>query len=317
MTTPSDALLEPDASAPSASSGTVSVGSVGVLDETAIPSRARIVWQRFRRKKRGLIGLAVLLLLIFFAFVGPYFTHWKYTDLDFNAFLTGPSSSHWFGTDQAGHDIYASTMRGAQKSILIGLLVAVIATACAAVFGAFAGYFGGWVDRILMWIVDLLLVIPAFLIIAILSPHFGSNWLLFVVLLGLFLWQITARIVRGQTLTLVDREYVRAAKYMGVPGWKIIFRHILPNLSSLLLIDATVNVSAAIITEASLSFFGFGVQAPDVSLGTLISDAQNAATTYPWLFLFPAGFLVILVLAVNLVGDALRDALDPTSGQAQ
>jgi peptide/nickel transport system permease protein len=287
------------------------------LDETAVPSRAGIVLRRFLRKKQGVFGLVVVVLLILLAFVGPYLSKWSYTSHDFESFLIGPNGSHWFGTDQTGGDVYAQTMRGAQKSIIIGLLVAVLATGLAAVVGAAAGYFGGWVDKVLTWLTNLLLVLPSFLIIAVLSSHFRGNDLLFIVLLGMFIWQITALIVRGQTLSLREREYVLAARYMGVPSWKIIFRHILPNLSSLLIIDATVNVSAAIITEASLSFFGFGVQPPDVSLGTLISDAQNAAAEYPWLFLFPAGFLVLLVLAVNLFGDGLRDALDPSSGQSQ
>jgi peptide/nickel transport system permease protein len=184
-----------------------------------------------------------------------------------------------------------------------------------AVVGSFAGYFGGWVDRTLMWIVDLLLVLPSFLIIAILSPTFrGKTWLVFVVLLAAFLWLVTARIVRGMTISLRQREYVLAARYMGVPAHRIIFRHILPNISSLLIVDATINVSAAIIAETSLSYFGFGVQPPDVSLGTLIADGTRSAVTYPWMFAFPAGLLVAIVLSVNLVGDGLRDALDPTSG---
>ena len=132
----------------------------------------------------------------------------------------------------------------------------------------------------------------------------------------MFIWQITARIVRGQTLSLREREYVLAAKYMGVPGPRIIFRHVLPNLASLLIIDATVNVSVAVLTETGLSFFGFGVQPPDVSLGTLIQAAQTSATTKPWLFLFPGGFLVLLLLAFNLIGNGLRDAFDPSSGKA-
>jgi peptide/nickel transport system permease protein len=185
----------------------------------------------------------------------------------------------------------------------------------AALVGSFAGYFGGWVDRTLMWFVDLLLVLPAFLIIAILSPTFrGKTWLVFVILLAAFLWMVTARIVRGMTISLREREYVLAARYMGVPSHRIIFRHILPNISSLLIVDATINVSAAVISETGLSYFGFGVQPPDVSLGTLIADGTSSATTYPWLFGFAAGLLVLVVLAVNLVGDGLRDALDPTSG---
>jgi peptide/nickel transport system permease protein len=242
---------------------------------------------------------------------------YNYQFIDVNAFLTGPSSVHIFGTDAIGHDMFAATMHGAQKSIEIGLLVAVFATALAAVVGAAAGYFGGWTDRILTWFIHMMLVVPSFLIIAILSNKFGTNWLWFVLLLGAFIWQITALIVRGQTLSMKEREYVSAARFMGVSGWRIIWRHILPNLSSLLIIDATVNVSAAILLEAGLSFFGFGVKPPDVSLGTLLSQAQSAANTSPWLFFFPAGFLVALCLAVNLIGDALRDALDPSSGKAQ
>ena len=186
----------------------------------------------------------------------------------------------------------------------------------AAVVGSFAGYFGGWLNTTLLAVIDLLLVLPAFLIIAILSPAFqGRTWLLFVLLLAAFQWMVTARIVRGQTLSLREREFVHAARFMGVPGWQIIARHILPNMASLLIVDATVNVSSLILAEVGLSFFGFGVQAPDVSLGTLIGNYAGAALTFPWEFYFPAGFLVALVVAVNLVGDGLRDAFDPhTSG---
>jgi len=286
------------------------------LDETAVPSRGRIIVRRFLAQKSALFGLVLLLILILMAYVGPHVAKWGYEQPDYESFLVTPNSSHWFGTDGTGTDLFAATMRGAQKSILIGLLVAILATSMAAVVGATAGYFGKWIDGVLMWIVNLLLVIPSFLIIAILSPRFHNNLTLFVVLLGMFIWQITARIVRGQTLSLREREYVLAAKYMGVSGTRIIFRHILPNLASLLIIDATVNVSTAVLTETGLSFFGFGVQPPDVSLGTLIEAAQTSATTQPWLFLFPAGFLVLLLLAVNLIGQGLRDAFDPSTGVA-
>jgi peptide/nickel transport system permease protein len=285
------------------------------LDETRIASRWGILFRRFRRRRLAMGGLVVIVLLFVLAFVGPYFTQWSYTDHDFNAFLQGPSTQHWFGTTQTGGDVYALTLRGMQKSLIIGLLVALFSTGMAAFVGSFAGYFGGWVDRALMWFVDLLLVLPSFLIIAILSPTFrGKTWLVFVVLLAAFLWMVTARIVRGMTISLRDREYVLAARYMGVPAPRIIVRHILPNISSLLIVDATINVSAAVIAETGLSYFGFGVQPPDVSLGTLIADGTRSAVTYPWMFGFGAGLLVAIVLAVNLVGDGLRDALDPTSG---
>ena len=290
-------------------------GDHAPLDETRIASRWSVVFHRFRRRRLAMFGLTVIVLMFLLAFLGPYLTSWDYTDHDFNAFLQGPSTEHFFGTTQTGGDVFALTMRGMQKSLIIGLLVALFSTGLAALVGSFAGYFGGWVDRCLMWFVDLLLVLPSFLIIAILSPTFrGKTWLVFVVLLAAFLWMVTARIVRGMTISLVNREYVLAARFMGVPAHRIIFRHILPNISSLLIVDATINVSAAIIAETGLSFFGFGVQPPDVSLGTLIADGTPSAVTYPWLFAFGAGLLVAIVLAVNLVGDGLRDALDPTSG---
>lgn len=310
MTSSTDSLL------PSGHNTAGQADQGAVVDE-AMTGRGKLILRRFFKRKHGVLGLVLLVLMVLLAFVGPYFSKWTYTDHDFENFLTAPSKDHWFGTDQTGLDLYAATLRGAQKSILIGLFVALLATGIAAIVGAAAGYLGGWTDRILMWIVDLLLVVPSFLIIAIVSTHFAGNFVLFILLLGAFIWQITARIVRGQTLALKEREYVLAARYMGVGSRKIILSHVLPNLSSLLIIDATINVSVAIITEAGLSFFGFGVQPPDISLGTLLADGQNAAFTYPWLFLFPAGFLILLVLAVNLVGDGLRDALDPSAGKAQ
>jgi peptide/nickel transport system permease protein len=288
------------------------------IDETRIYGRFGLVLRAFLRKKLAVAGLVAVVLLFALAFVGPSLSHWTYTDHDFTAFREGPSGEHWFGTTQTGGDVYEQTLRGMQKSLIIGLLVALISTSLSAIVGAFAGYIGGWLDRILMWFVDLLLVLPSFLIVAILSPSFrGKTWLVFVVLLAAFLWMLTAKIVRGMTIALREREFVLAARYMGVSTPRIIFRHILPNISSLLIIDATINVSAAIISETGLSYFGFGVQPPDVSLGTLIADGTNSATTYPWLFWFAAGLLVAIVLAVNLVGDGLRDALDPSAGTSR
>ncbi|MDR8408297.1 ABC transporter permease [Nonomuraea sp. 3-1Str] len=276
--------------------------------------RSKVVLRRLLRNRQARYGGIALILLIALAYLGPFVGAYDWTDKDFLAFMSGPSSDHWWGTTSIGQDMYAVTLRGMQKSIVIGLLVALFATGLAALVGAFAGYFGGWLDKVLMWGVDLLLVLPSFLIIAIISPRLrGASWLWFVVLLAAFAWMITSRVVRSMTLSLREREYVQAALYMGIPRWKIILRHIVPNLSSLLIIDATLNVSGAVIGEAALSFFGFGIQPPDVSLGTLIAEGARNATGYPWLFAFPAGLLVLLVLSINLIGDGLRDALDPGS----
>jgi peptide/nickel transport system permease protein len=278
--------------------------------------RSKVVLTRLLRNRQARYGLTGLILLLALAYIGPFLGPHDWTEKDFLAFLEAPSANHWWGTTQIGQDVYAVTLHGMQKSIVIGFLVALISTGLAALVGACAGYFGGWLDRVLMWGVDLLLVLPSFLIIAIISPNLkGESWLWFVLLLALFLWMVTSRVVRSMTLSLREREYIMAARYMGIPGWKIILRHVVPNLSSLLIIDATLNISGAILGETALSFFGFGVQPPDISLGTLIADGSDKVTGYPWLFLFPAGLLVLLVLTVNLIGDGLRDALDPGSNQ--
>ncbi|WP_116024598.1 ABC transporter permease [Thermomonospora umbrina] len=276
-----------------------------------MPSRGALLARRLLADRRAVLGLALLAALFLLAFAGPGLVRWSWTDTDFTAMREPPSSEHWFGTTQSGRDVFALTLRGLQKSLLIGICVAVISTGVAAVVGTVAGYAGGWVDRLLMWGVDLLLVLPAFLVIAVLTPVFRSAWPLLVLLLAAFMWMVTARMVRQMTISLKRREFVLAARYLGVSPPRIVVRHILPHLASLLIIDGTLNVSVAIIAESGLSYFGFGVQPPDISLGTVIADGTAAATTFPWLFGFAAALLVLIVLAVNLVGDGLRDALDP------
>ncbi|MGW2600385.1 ABC transporter permease [Streptomyces klenkii] len=281
----------------------------------AARGRGRVALRRFAAGRNAVIGATVLLLLFLLAFVGPYFTHWSHTDIDYSALREAPSADHWWGTNRIGQDVYAQVLHGLQKSLLIGLLTALTATVLASVVGACAGYFGGWTDRIMTFFIDLLLVFPAFLIIAIVSPRLReSGWIVFVALLAAFGWMITARVVRSMTRSLREREFVRAAQLMGVHPLRIIVRHILPNVSSFLIVDATIAVGGAVMSETGLSYFGFGVQPPDVSLGTLIADGSDAALTYPWMFFFAAGLLVVFVLAVNFLGDGLRDALDPTSG---
>jgi peptide/nickel transport system permease protein len=293
---------------------------VGLAAGPAAPGagRGKLVLRRFLRNRAAVAALALIVLFYLLAFTYTWYSPWAYDELDPTSYLLPPDGSHWFGTNQIGGDMFAQTMRGLQKSLTIGLLAALFSTGVASVVGAAAGYFGGWTDRISMWVVDLLLILPPFLIISILSPAFrGKTWLILVGLIALFQWMITARIVRGMTLTLREREFVKAARFMGQPARRIIAKHIVPNMASLLIIDATINVGVAIITETSLSFFGFGVQAPDVSLGTLIAAGSDAVRTFPWLFYIPAGFLVVTVLAVNFAGDGLRDALDPASSRSR
>lgn len=278
-------------------------------------SRRTLVLRRFLRNRQAVVALILLVLMFAGCYLLPPLLPYSYAELDYYALQQPPSGDHWFGTNALGQDLFAQTLRGMQKSMLIGVAVAFISTIIAATVGAVAGYFGGWRDRALMWLVDLLLVVPSFILIAIVTPRTRDSgtilWL--ILLLAAFSWMISSRIVRGLTMSLRDREFVVAARYMGVSHWRIIVRHILPNVASILIIDTALNVGVAILAETGLSFLGFGVQRPDVSLGTLIADGTPSVTTFPWVFLFPAGVLILIVLCANLIGDGLRDALDPAA----
>ncbi|HZA32231.1 MAG TPA: ABC transporter permease [Propionibacteriaceae bacterium] len=279
-------------------------------------TRRQLIMRRFVRNKSAVAGFVVIVALIIIALIGPYLTNWTYDYVDRRAYLKPPSERHWLGTTQGGRDMLALTLRGLRKSLLIGLLVAVISTTIAAIVGSFAAYFGGWFERIALWVTDLLLVIPSFLLIAVMTtggPQGANAWILLVFLLALFGWMLSARVVRSLALSVKERDYVHAAKFMGLSAPRTIVRHILPNISSLLIIDATLAVGAAILAETGLSFFGFGVQSPDTSLGTLLGEGARQVNSFPWLFTGPAVAVVLLVLSVNAVGDGLRDALDPSS----
>ncbi|MEO8262238.1 MAG: ABC transporter permease [Pseudolysinimonas sp.] len=277
-------------------------------------SRSGLVWQRLKATPRFWAGAGVLAALFLFATVGPLLSPYSITDQDVMAFNAAPTAAHWFGTDTLGHDILVQTMVGLQKSLVIGFVAGPLATALAAIIGSFAGYVGGATDKVISWFIDLMLVLPTFFILILLYPFFKGNWVVMMFFLAFTGWMIMAQVVRSQTRSLRERDFVKAARYMGFNAWSVVTRHVIPNVASLLIIDATLGVGAMILSETALSFFGFGVQPPDVSLGTLLENGQAAATTRSWLFLAPAGVLVILLLAINFVGDALRDAVDPTSG---
>ena len=281
--------------------------------------RRALVWRRFLRNKPAVIGGLVLIALFIASFALPSLLTYDYQQMDYTALMKPPSAEHPFGTTQIGQDVLAQTLRGLQKSLIIGLCVALISTTIAATAGAVAGLLGGWTDRAIMWLVDLLLVVPSFIIIALFAPRTkGSGSIaLLIVLLACFGWMISARIVRGLTMSLREREFVKAARYMGASTRTVILSHIIPNIASILIIDTTLNVGAAIMAETGLSFLGFGVQPPDVSLGSLIAAGTKSALTYPWLFLFAGGLLIVTVLCANLVGDGLRDAFDPSAQRAR
>ena len=224
---------------------------------------------------------------------------------------------HPFGQDDVGRDYFALTMRGTQRSLTIALLVGLISTIVGVLIGAMAGYFGGWVDATLMRITDVALTVPSLIVAAVLGRTSGGGALALALLLGLVVWTYLARLVRGEFLSLREKEFVEAARAMGASPWRIIFRHILPNAVGTIIVNATLTISAAILLETALSFVGLGVQDPDTSLGKMISDYQQAFQVRPWLFWWPGLFIVFIALSVNFIGDGLRDAFDPKQNRVR
>lgn len=279
-------------------------------------TRGQLVLRRFLRNKAAVLGVALIVFLVLLSLLGPYVLPFTYDFKDQTAYYQAPDARHWLGTTQSGGDVLALTVRGLGKSLIIGFAVACIQTSMAALIGSSAAYIGGWYEKAWLWVIDLMLVLPSFFVIAIVTtggPKGPNSWMLLVVLLAAFGWQLSARVVRSLSLSVREREYITAARFMGLGTPRLLLRHIIPNIASMLIVDVCLGVGYAIIGEAGLSYFGFGVQAPDTSLGTMIAEGAQSTTVAPWIFLSPAFLLVVLVMCVNAVGDGLRDALDPGS----
>ena len=273
-------------------------------------SQAQLVLRRFRQHRLAVASLIVLLALVLLAFVGGWL--WRYSVADLTSDESVPPSwEHPFGTDAAGHDTFAQVLRGTQISIGISVLVAVFATVVGTVWGATAGYYGGRLDTVMMRIADLVLTLPLLAVAAVLGHNVGGSWWLIAVVIAGLYWAYVARVARGVVLSLREKEFVEAARAIGASDVRIIFRHLVPNAFGSIIVNATVLVSVAILLETALSYLGFGVRPPDTSLGLLVSEAQTAVQTRPWLFFFPGLFIILIALTINFIGDGLRDALDP------
>lgn len=273
-------------------------------------SQGQLVLRRFRQHRLAVASLIVLLALVSLAFIGGWL--WKYSVADLTSDESVPPSwGHPFGTDAAGHDTFAQVLRGTQVSIGISVLVAVFATVVGTVWGATAGYYGGRLDSVLMRIADLVLSLPLLAVAAVLGHNLGGSWWLIAVVIAGLYWAYVARVARGVVLSLREKEFVEAARAVGASDARIIFRHLVPNAFGSIIVNATVLVSVAILLETALSYLGFGVRPPDTSLGLLVSEAQTAVETRPWLFFFPGLFIILIALTINFIGDGLRDALDP------
>jgi ABC-type dipeptide/oligopeptide/nickel transport system permease subunit len=286
--------------------------------EHGLELKARSQWSyarsRFLRHRLAVVSLVLLILIfgvgIFANDIAPY----PYAALDLNHLLEPPTTAHqhYFGTDGLGFDEFSRVIYGIRTSLEVGVFVAVLSSIMGLVIGAIAGYFGGWLDNLLMRITDLVLTLPALAILLVFSALWGagSQWRVSLIL-ALFFWTGLARVVRGIFLSLREKEFVEAAKASGAGDLRIMFRHILPNTLGPVVVNGTLAVATAILTEAALSFLGFGIKPPTPSLGVLVAGGE----TYPsawWLTVFPGLVIVVIVLCINFVGDGLRDALDPT-----
>ena len=278
-------------------------------------SQGRIIFDRFLRNRVAIGGAFFLILLFVFCFFGPLL--WTADPNQINvtsiaAQQAPPSLAHPFGTDDVGRDTLARAMAGGRVSLSVGLLSMLMAIVFGIGVGAFAGFHGGWIDNVLMRLTDVVLCVPLYLLLFVLSASFSDGTPKSVVLIiAFFGWTYSARLVRGEFLALKEREYVMASRTIGARNLRLMFRHMLPNAAGPIIVNATLLIGINIILESVLSFFGFGIKPPDASWGSMIEVGQGLFAVDPWLVLVPGMLIFFTVLSLNLVGDGLRDALDP------
>lgn len=271
------------------------------------------LWSRFRRHRLAMVGLIILLVLIVLALFAPWFTAHSPTSIDLSAYRLGPSRNHPLGTDTAGRDVFSRLLFAGRVSLSVGLVAVSIYTVIGVVLGAVAGYFGGWIDSTIMRLADVVLSFPTLIIIITLASVLGPSIYNVMLAIGLLGWPPIARLLRGELLSLREREFVIGARAVGCSDLRLIFRYLLPNAMAPVLVAATFGIAYAILIEAGLSFLGLGVQPPTPSWGNLLTDAQSLTVleSMPWLWLPPGAMIALAVLSINFIGDGLRDALDP------
>jgi peptide/nickel transport system permease protein len=286
----------------------------------------QLAWRRFRRHKMAMFGLGLIVLLIVYVVGGAFVFPEKFANyVNTGIKLQAPSPAHPFGTDAVGRDILARTVYGGQISLLIGLAAVFVSLVAGVVIGAVSGYYGGWVDSILMRFTEAMLNIPQLFLLIVAAKYLGDkihnfqafgrefsgSVIVIIIIIGFDSWMYLARIVRSQFLSLKEQEFVTAARCTGTSNLAIIAYHILPNSVAPVIVNATLGVANAILTEAYISFLGLGVRQPTATWGNMLEDANRYLETAPWLWFFPGVMILITVLAINFVGDGLRDALDP------
>ncbi|AIQ13916.1 ABC transporter permease [Paenibacillus durus] len=268
-------------------------------------------WQRLRQNKAAMAALGLLVLIILGAIIGPHLTPYTYDSNDLLNTNQPPSAAHWFGTDELGRDVFVRTWNGARISLIVGLAAALIDLLIGVVYGGIMGFFGGRTDSIMNKISEVLYSIPYLLVVILLLVVMDQNLWTIILALTITGWINMSWIVRGEIMQLKNREFVLASRSMGASSSRLLFKHLLPNAIGPIIVTVTLSVPNAIFAEAFLSFLGLGVQAPRASLGSMINDALTGWLAYPWRMLFPAILISVTMLAFNIFGDGLRDALDP------
>lgn len=268
-------------------------------------------WRRLKKNKLAVLGAIVLMFIITVSLLGPMFSSYTYDQINLDRGSEPPSWDHWFGTDQLGRDILVRSLIGGRISLMVGLVATSVSFVIGVTYGAISGYFGGYIDELMMRIVDVIYSLPyLFLVIVLLAFFTKSIFMLFLVL-GAVSWLTMARIVRGQVLSIKNQEFVEAARAVGVETPQIIFRHIVPNTLGPVIVYTTLTIPSAMLSEAFLSFLGLGVQPPLASWGTMVNEGIEAISVYPWQLIFPGLMMAITLFSLNFLGDGLRDALDP------
>jgi len=266
---------------------------------------------RLKKNKLAVFSFYFLVLEILVFFLAPILLGLNFESQDLEKTLSSPALAHWFGTDSLGRDLFSRVLYGGRISLTVGLLASLVSAIVGVVYGSLAGFLGGKWDNILMRLVDILYALPFIFLVIILMVYFGRNFILLFVALGLTQWLTMARIVRGQVLSLRKKEFIEAAKVMGITQTRLILKHLIPNTLGPVIVYLTLTVPAVILEEAFLSYLGLGVQAPLASWGTLIKDGVDVMDIAPWMLFFPALFLSATLFSLNFLGDGLRDALDP------
>jgi ABC-type dipeptide/oligopeptide/nickel transport systems, permease components len=269
------------------------------------------VWRRLKENKLAMVGLAIVLFITIIAIIGPMLSKYNYFSQNLEMANQLPSSEHWFGTDKFGRDVFVRILYGARISLTVGYVASILNIVIGVLYGGIAGYFGGKVDNIMMRIVDVLYSIPMMIYVILLMVILGAGLKSIIIALAIAFWLTMARIVRGQIMSLKHQEFILAAKTLGASPMRILLRHLIPNCMGPIIVTLTLSVPEAIFTESFLSFIGLGVSAPQASWGTLASEALDGFMLYPTQLFFPAIAICLTILAFNLLGDGLRDALDP------